>query len=307
MNSNTPSFLSDGPPQHFPGFAGSASRTTFLDKGIDHLAKFIKTTYAEWETADRDGFFQQLDARVKVLFLVFFILIVSIRRGLAPEAIMAVFFFILIIASRLSIVSLYRRVLFFSFLFGFLIALPSALNIIARGDVVVPLVHLSKPRSFWVYHIPRTIGITSQGMKGVAMLTLRVMNSLTLSFLIIYTTPFSEIVKALKSFKVPDPFLMIMALSYKYIFIFAQTLEDVYLARKCRTVEASRREIRTWAVGRMVFLFDKVRMRCEDVFSAMQARGFCGEVSVSSLGRPAKRDILAGTFLFLAGLSLVFI
>ncbi|MBA4390741.1 MAG: hypothetical protein C0399_07370 [Syntrophus sp. (in: bacteria)] len=305
MKSNIPSFLLSKPQQHETGASGEASRTSFIDHGIERFAAFIRTTYTQWETADRDGLFQRLDARIKVLFLLFFIVIVSVKKTLMPEAAIGVFIFILAVLSRLSLIAFYGRVFFFGFIFGFLIALPSCLNIITKGEVVIPIVHLSKAYRFWIYQIPETIGITRQGIEGVAQLTLRVINSLSLSFLIIYTTRFSEIVRALKGLRVPDTFLMIITLSYKYIFIFAKIIEDIHLAKKSRIVEVDAAETRVWVAGRMASLLRKTRSRCEEVFNAMLARGFSGDVVLYTHGKMGTKDFMAGSLLFIAGLLFI--
>ena len=145
---------------------------------------------------------------------------------------------------------------------------------------------LPQAYDFWIYHIPREIGLTGQGIEGVLMLCLRVMNSLAISLLVIHTTPFHRIIKALQVFRVPDTFLLIITLSYKYIFVFAKTVENMYLARKSRLVGMVKNdEARMWIAGRIVFMFRKTMARYEEVFSAMVARGFCEEVKLSEFRR----------------------
>ena len=299
MKSKIPAFLLDEQHHAPPGKSGVAMKSGFFDKGVRRFASLIKTTYAQWDAANRKGFLQGIDARVKVLFLILFILIVSLKKTVAPQFSLCLFFFVLVLLSRLNLFSFYCRVLLFSFLFGFLVALPSSLNIITPGDMAVPIIKLSSPYQFWVYHIPETIGITRQGMAGVVQLTMRIVNSLSLSFLLIYTTPFSEIMRALKSLRVPDPFLMIITLSYKYIFVFARTLEDIHLARKGRTVDFKGAEGRRWIAGRMAFLLRKTQIRCEEVFQAMLARGFSGEVAFHACPKMNKNDMAAAS-VFLA-------
>ena len=298
-------FLLTGARRPKPSGSGASLNTVFLDRGIDRFAALIKMTYVQWDMAHKEGFFQKLDARVKVLFLLFFVVIVSINKLVLPEISIGFFILILVLLSRLNLVSFYGKVLFFGFLFGFLVALPSCLNIIVRGNVLVPIVHLSRPYQFWVYHIPQTIGITRQGLYGVFMLTLRVVNSLSLSLLIIYTTPFPEIIKALKSFRVPGTFLMIITLSYKYIFIFARTLEDIHIAKKSKVIEVDAAEARNWIAGRMAFLLRKTRRRCEDVFNAMLARGFTGDVTLYDCGRMETKNVSAGVLLLAIGIGFI--
>jgi cobalt ECF transporter T component CbiQ len=272
------------------------------------LASVIKEGYAQWEFSSQNGFFQKIDARVKVLFLLFFILIVSLKRDVLPETYIWIFVLMLTLFSRLSILKVYKRVLFLGFFFGFLIALPSAFNVITKGEIVLPVARLSRPYSFWIYRIPADIGITREGIYGVVMLTMRVVNSLSLSFLVLYTTPFHEIIRALKVLKVPDSFLIIITLCYKYIFILSKTVEDMHLAKKSRIVrELSHAEAREWIAGRMAFIFRKTRLRCEEVFKAMIGRGFSDSIKFYGFRKMCRADWCAATFLFSAGILFLFI
>jgi cobalt/nickel transport system permease protein len=282
-------------------------KVPFLERGIDHLAGVIRNGYAQWECSSQNGFFQRIDARVKVLFLLSFIVIVSLKRDVLPETCIWIFVFVLTLFSRLSILKVYRRVLLLGFVFGFLVALPSAFNVITKGEIILPIVRLPKSYNFWIYHIPADIGLTREGIDGVAMLTLRVINSLSLSFLVLYTTPFHEIIRALKLLKVPDSFLIIMTLCYKYIFIFSKTVEDMHLAKKSRVVrELNHAEAREWIAGRMAFIFRKSRLKCEGVFKAMIGRGFSDSIKFYGFGKMRMADWFAAIFLFFAAILFLF-
>jgi len=283
-------------------------KTSFLEKGIHHLADIIKTGYVQGETAALDNFFQKIDARIKVLFLLAFVIIVSLKKDILSEFLIGIFVALLVIISRLNLFSFYRRVLFLGFIFGFLISLPSACNVITRGEIILPILQLSKPYSFWIYRIPAEIGITREGMYGVAMLTLRVTNSLALSFFVLYTTTFPDIVKALKILRIADGFLMIITLSYKYIFIFARTVEDMHLAKKSRLAgQVSNAEARRWIAGRIAFIFKKTQLRCEEIFKAMLGRGFSESVRIYGVGKLQPRDWAVSVVFSLMGVLFLWI
>jgi cobalt/nickel transport system permease protein len=302
MKSKMPSFLLERPSSDSFSRVRGGLKMPFIERGMHHVAHVIKTGYIQWETASKNDFFQSIDARIKVLFLLFYIIIVSLKKDILPEALIGLFVFALAMISRLNIFSLYKRVLFFGFIFGFLIALPSAFNMITKGEIIFPIVHLSQPYRFWIYQIPEEIGLTKEGVNGVMMLTLRVMNSLALSLFILYTTPFPEIIRALKLLKVPDEFLMIITLSYKYMFIFAKTIEDMHLAKKSRLVgQVSNTEARRWIAGRIAFIFKKTRQRCEEIFKAMQSRGFPGSIKIYSVRKLRTQDWITGVIFFLVG------
>ena len=283
-------------------------KTSFLEKGIHHLADIIKTGYVQGETAALDNFFQKIDARIKVLFLLAFVIIVSLKKDILSEFLIGIFVALLVIISRLNLFSFYRRVLFLGFIFGFLISLPSACNVITRGEIILPILQLSKPYSFWIYRIPAEIGITREGMYGVAMLTLRVTNSLALSFFVLYTTTFPDIVKALKILRIADGFLMIITLSYKYIFIFARTVEDMHLAKKSRLAgQVSNAEARRWIAGRIAFIFKKTQLRCEEIFKAMLGRGFSERVRIYGVGKLQPQDWAVSVVFSLMGILFLWI
>lgn len=280
----------------------------FIDSGIEHLGKVIRMGYIQWELASGKSLLHRLDARVKVLFLISFIVIVSLKKELLPEIAIVFFVFGLTAVSRLNLLHFYGRVLFLGFVFGFLIALPSSFNIITKGEIILPVVSLSKSYDLWIYHVPQTIGVTREGISGVLMLTLRVVNSVSLAFLVLYTTPFSEIIRALKVFKAPDAVLMIITLTYKYIFIFAKTVEDMHLAKKSRmTGMVSDAEARKWIAGRIAFMFKKTQQRCEEVFKAMLGRGFSDDIRLYGFKKMNNLDWAAGFLLFFAGMIFLWI
>jgi cobalt/nickel transport system permease protein len=302
MGNKVPPFLLERPAAASSDRGKGKLKMPFIERAVHQFASFIKAGYLQWESASTDTFFRRIDARIKVLFLLFFILIVSLKRDLLPEVLIGAFIFALILSARLNIVTLYKRVIVFGFFFGFLIALPSALNVITPGQIVLPILHLSGAHDFLVCRIPAEIGITRQGAYGVAMLTLRVMNSLALSFFVLYTTAFPEIIRALKMLRVPDSFLMVITLSYKYMFLFAKTAEDMHLAQKSRLAGPVKNvEARRWIAGRMGFLFRKTQQRCEDIFKAMLGRGFSGDVRMAGPQRLQARDWIAGAALLLTG------
>ncbi len=308
MADRIPPFLLEKPASHVFVEGRGKIKISFIEKGINQMADVIKSGYIQWETASMDGFVQRIDARVKVMFLFFYVIIISLEKEIMPEVYLGSFFFALVLLSRLNVFSFYKKVFLLGFLFGFLIAFPSALNIIVKGEIIFPVLHLSKEYHFWVYHVPAEIGITREGLNVVAMLTIRVVNSLSVAFLVLNTTPFPDIIKALKLMKVPDSFLMIITLSYKYIFIFAKTVEDMHRAKKSRLArQVSDKDARKWAAGRMGFIFNKTRMRCEEIFKAMLSRGFSEEVKLYEPRQPDSRDIVTGGILLIVGIFFLWV
>jgi cobalt/nickel transport system permease protein len=306
MKNKIPGFLLYTPVQAYDAHEGVTQRSSYIEKGIGRLSEMITTGYLNVGQESERGFFQRLDPRVKVIFLIFFVVIVSLKRHILPEAVIALFVFLLVALSRINLLQFYKKIVGFTFVFGFLVVVPSALNIVTPGELILPVIHLSQPYKFIIYHVPEEIGITRQGIDGVMMLCLRMMNSLAISLLVIHTTPFHRIMKALQVFRVPNALLLVINLSYKYIFIFARTIEDMYFARKSRLVGMVRDgEARTWVAGRIAHMFRKAMSRYEEVFRAMVARGLAEEVRLSDIGKLTSVDLLSGVFFLLLGIFLL--
>jgi cobalt/nickel transport system permease protein len=263
----------------------------FLEQGIHHLSRIVQSGYAHWDLSRRHGLLQQIDARVKVLFLVLFLVIVSLKRAIGPEAGIAAFVLLLFVLSHLEVLVVYKRILAFGFIFGLLVPFPLLFNLLSDGELLFPVIRLAHSHDLWGYHVPAVIGVTRDGAQGIALLFLRVTNSMALALLVLYTTPFPEIVKALRIVRVPDAFVIIITLSYKYMFVLTRTVEEMHFAKKSRLLGTVRgREARSWVAERITLLYRKTHAQCGEIFKAMVARGFTGEVKLHGLRKMVAWD-----------------
>ncbi|HTZ19009.1 MAG TPA: energy-coupling factor transporter transmembrane component T [Dissulfurispiraceae bacterium] len=312
MESKIPSFLLKSSPLSAQADherrGGGRVNISYLEKGIRDFAELFTEGHAQWELSLRKGFLHALDARIKIVFWLYFVIVISLKHEIMPEAAIFMFLFLVAVCSRLSLGTFYKKVVMLGFVFGFLVSAPSALNIIVPGKIAMPVLVLSRPHEFWIYHIPQVIGITEEGISIVSLLTLRVLNSLSVSFLVLYSTPFADIVKALKVFRVPDTFLLIISMTYKYIFSFAHIVSDMHLAKKARLAGDTRtKEAGAWAAGRIASVFRKTQMECDEVFKAMAARGFSGRLRFYHYRKLTFRDWATGLCLFMAGFGFLII
>jgi cobalt ECF transporter T component CbiQ len=308
MKDRIPTFLLDKP----SSFKGEVQRgglsTSFLDKAIEHLSEFIRTTYIQWDLASRNGLFQRLDARIKILFLILFVVEVSLKKNILAEVAIGAFLLVLVVASRLPLLGFYWRIFILGGLFGFLIPLPSVLNLFTPGELIFPLVRFSQSYTIWLYHLPEVVGITREGLSGVLMLASRVINSLSITFLVLYTTAFPEIIRALRVFRLPETALLVITLTNKYVFLFVNTVQDMYRARKARSIGVERSaETRSWVASRIALMFKRSQIRFEDVYKAMNSRGFSGMVKSTDFRRFRAFDGFIGGLLFGAGILFLII
>ncbi|MBU0488200.1 MAG: cobalt ECF transporter T component CbiQ [Bacteroidetes bacterium] len=278
-------------------------RYPFVDRTLRKAGAVITAGYLQWETAAGNGMMQRTDARVKTLFLLFFVVLVGLTRPLSSQMFFSGYLLTLFALSGINFLPIILRTFIFAFIFGFLVAAPAMLNIFVDGEIVLNIATLSKSHQIWIYTIPQHIGITREGTFIAFGLFFKVFNSVTLSSLIIFTTPFTEIIRSLRIFRVPSALLMVITLTYKYIFVLSHSIGDMYRGMKSRLIRNLRsKESRKIIAGRIAFIFTKSWKRYEEVFNAMTARGYTGQLSVSGFRKFRIADLLG--FLILAGIGL---
>jgi cobalt/nickel transport system permease protein len=292
--SNIPSFLLTKEPRQKNIVSAEKHSFSFIDRTLKNIAGFIGSGYQQRETAARKGLLRQIDARVKVVVLAMYTLLISFISYLPLQLVISAYILLLYILSRVPLLAVYKKVFVYSFVFGFLVFAPAALNLVTGGEIVFSILKLQSAHHWWIYHLPAEIGITSEGITVVARMSLKVFNSLSLTLLIINTTPFTEIIKSLKVFKVPDMFLLIITLTYKFIFILSLTIEETYFALKLRWWRKLKKaEAGNIVAGRITHIFRRSWARYEETWHAMEARGFTGDVNLCYLHKIKRSDIYA--------------
>ncbi len=281
--------------------------TAFIDKTIQKLAEIIRINHQQVHLDQKKCMISGISVRARLIVFLYFIMIISLLRSVSTELIIGLVILLMHLLVNNHFLRTYKRIIFFTFIFGFLIAAPSALNLITKGEIIYPVAELSKPHDFWIYHIPQVIGFTREGVLGMSLLTLRVFNSVSISLLLMATTPFNDIVKGLKMFRIPDSFLMIITLGYLYIVILSNLAVESYLAIKSRIIgHMDSRDVQQMVAGRINHLFKMSRRHFEKTFQAMQARGYTGEVVLYGEEKMTLKDYYTiGGALLLALLFLI--
>ena len=78
--------------------------------------------------------------------------------------------------------------------------------------------------------------ITAQGLTTAGFLILRAEASATLALLLVFTTPWTHILKALRIFHVPLVFVAALGMTFRYILLLLETAHEMFESRKSRTV-----------------------------------------------------------------------
>jgi energy-coupling factor transporter transmembrane protein EcfT len=125
----------------------------------------------------------------------------------------------------------------------------------------------------------------------------------TLTLLLVFTTPWNHVLKALRIFRVPVVFVVILGMTCRYILLMLETAHDMLESRRSRTVGAlTGPERRRMTVSTAGVLLSRTSQLSGDVYLAMQSRGFRGEVYVLDDFRMSPLDWSAvAAFVALAG------
>jgi cobalt ECF transporter T component CbiQ len=258
---------------------GRKRRASFVERTLTTLGREMeRSLYAE-ELAKADGLLQRLDPRVKVIGLVLLLINAALARNLFVIISIFVLGVILAIASRVPIRTLVTRAWLGAFLFTGLIALPAIFITPGRVIYYLPLLHLS---------------VTAQGLQSGLYLITRVETAVTLSVLLVLCTLWTHVLKALWVMRVPVVVIVILGMTYRYIFLMLQTAHDMFESRRSRMIGvmdgAERRRLAAASVG---VLLTKSFHLSSEVYLAMQSRGFRGAVDTLDDFEMEKSDWVA--------------
>jgi cobalt/nickel transport system permease protein len=107
-------------------------------------------------------------------------------------------------------------------------------------------------------------------------------------------------------FGIPDTFLMIISLAYKYIFILSRTIEETYFAFKSRlSGNINNVSIRKLIGGRIFFIFKRSMIIYQNTFDAMVSRGYKGEITLHSQNHFTFKDLAVLVIIALAGIIFI--
>jgi cobalt/nickel transport system permease protein len=236
----------------------------FIENTIEGLYWAMdRALYAE-NASNACGLLQRLDARVKLAGL--FALLIASALSVRLWVIAAIFGLAVMLAlcSLISIDTLASKVWAGALAFTGPLALPAIF--LTPGAAVFRL-----PGLHWT--------ATAQGLHTAGYLILRVETAATLTVLLVFTTPWMHVLKALRVFRAPVVLVVILGMTCRYILLLLETAHEMFEARKSRTVgRFTASGYRRLAASSAGVLMGKTFHLSGEVFLAMQARGFRGEV-----------------------------
>ncbi|MFI5258154.1 MAG: cobalt ECF transporter T component CbiQ [Candidatus Limnocylindrales bacterium] len=263
------------------GRAARDGRIGWLEKTVGGITANVEHAIFTERHARSAGWLQRRDPRAKMVGTLIAILAASLTSSLVG---LGLLYGATLAAARAS------RVPFGFFVKRVWLGIP-----FFAGIVVVPAIFfVPGARVFDLAVGPAHLAPSWNGLAGAALFVSRVGVSVSLAVLLVVTTPWADVLKSLRALKVPQVFVLVLSMTYRYIFLFLHTANGILLARKSRVVgRTTGAEQRRWITGTMGNLMSRAFKMSNDVYAAMLARGFGGEVRSYSTYRLRVSDLAA--------------
>ena len=248
------------------------------DKTLRQIAAFFSASLFREEIARRPGILQGVDARARLLAALVFLVSVSLVRSIPGLLAHAALPLIALGLSRIRPAEFLRAGFLLALTFSALMAAPATLNVVTRGEVVLPLFLRTEEWRYGPYVLPKVIGISREGLLTAATFLLRVLSSVAAVLWLTLATRWVDLLRALRSLRLPAVFLQIVGMTVRYLHVFHRQSEEVHLGKKSRSVCRTRLAAeQAWVGSRIANAWERGLHLMEEVAHAMTARGFRGE------------------------------
>lgn len=267
-------------------------RTDYLEKTLVDIQQVMAEDMFQAGIVTGGGWLQGIEPRVKVFGMGILLLTVAWTPSLQM---LAMIHLLLLLTARLSGISwaaYLKRVGLPVLAFAGVVVLPGVFNWVTPGEPIVVLYQNM------VWHVgsvglPRDLTITRQGIKAACFVLLRASASLGLVVLLVKTTRWPVLTKAIGSMGLPAVFVMVLDLTYRYLFLFLLLLSEYLLGRKSRLVAVEKvGGGLVWIGSVLAGFFRMLWQYSQDINTAMVARGFTGDNPCQTRpAKPAARDV----------------
>jgi cobalt/nickel transport system permease protein len=235
----------------------------FVERTADGILQAFEYSVQAESVANRNGLLQRIDPRIKVIGMFGLIIVTAMSRNLGTIACILLLALAASVLSSIPVGVLATRIWIAAFLFTGVIMLPSIF--ITQGQVIGRVPLLGWP-------------ITAQGTRAAIYMLLRVETAATIAGLLVLSTEWPHLMKALRVMGVPALLVAVLSMSYRYSFLMLRTAREMFEARRSRLIGSLEgRERRRFAASSAGVLLAKTVGLGNEVYLAMVSRGFQGE------------------------------
>ena len=140
----------------------------------------------------------------------------------------------------------------------------------------------TNPSGFWLAQTINglTIGTRYPDLITALHLFLKSLGAVSCLYFLALTTPITEIITVLHKMKVPVIITELMVLIYRFIFVFMETATTIRRAQSSRLGYVSMKSSYRSLSRLFSALLGKVFVKSQELYNAMAARGYTGEIKV---------------------------
>ncbi len=233
-----------------------------------------------------------IDPSAKTVGVLILIITVTIIHSLYALGIIFILSVLAAISAKIDKKQLLRIWLGVPF-FSLFIILPSTLNLVSPGDVIIPIWHFDENAKIFGWELPNVVGITLSGITVSIRFLLRVVSCVTLASLLTATTNQTELINGLRRLGFPQIFGMVMSMMQRYLSIMLKAAEEIHLAKLSRTISRNTtKNEQKWVSAGIGSLFRRTHGLANEVYHAMISRGYNGDIKMMNTASIGKKDIL---------------
>lgn len=270
----------------------------FLSQTLADIRSFFITTVLQEVDANRPGLMQHLTPVFKLTFLVLTLILLSFSQSFTFVILFYTLTLALALLSRLNLISFLKQTLLPAFFFAFLLILPAALTTFSDGKPLFTVWQWQQPLSLGPLSLPARVVVTASGLSYLLFFFLRALTMISASLLVLRTTKIHELINGLALLRLPAVFILMLQMAYRFIFVLVQTVENLFLAKKSRSLKlGSTKAEQTWSARQMGYTLNKAMALSEEATLAMIARGWQGKVFAPEV--KIKTFDLIAVFIFL--------
>lgn len=277
-------------------------RADYLERTLNDIQKAMAADIDQTTTAARPGFLQGLNPQVKLAGIGLVLAAVALTGSLPALVAVHGLLFATAVLSDIGWKGYLTRVWLPASLFAGVAVLPGVFSWITPGQPLW-LIYQGADWHLGPIALPAELAVTRQGLTAAGFVLLRSAASLGLVVLLVKTTRWPVLTKALGRLGLPGLFVMVLDLTYRYLFLFLLLLSDYLWGRRSRLVGAVGTGAKlAWIGGAIAGFLRMAGEYCKEISAAMQARGYDGgvyHVSASRVG-PADVSFLAAAALVVA-------
>lgn len=279
-----------------------------VERTLEELLRVAERSLHAEEAAGRGGLLQGIDARAKGVGFGALVLAAGLARNYPVLAALFGLALLLALASRLRLRELALRAWLPALLFTGLVGGPALF--LVPDPVAEGVATLEGSGGLGgiggLGGLPAAIGVSAAGARSLGFLLLRVETITTLTLLLVLTTPWARLLAALRSLRVPATVVVILGMTYRFLFLLLASARDLFLARRSRAVgPLSPRDGRLLLARTTGVLLSRTVDTSQQVYLAMMSRGFTGDVRLlDPLAMRAPDWTAVATSLVLAGVAI---